>query len=159
SPRESAVSSGWIHPSGLPESPAGGRAVSTRGYARTGTSRALPAGRQTPRVPTRQRLESQLRSARFAALGPDLARRETGGQSMTLRQTTYKVRRAGPPIFAFPSPRPPLGGFTIEMGSLRADSRRPLLLPARIAGSRVRGLAAPATRRRLAKRKPSGLAR
>src|SRR5205807_2102424 len=47
----------------------------------------------------------------------------------------------------------------IQMGSLRADSRRPLLLPARIAGSRVRGLAAPATRRRLAKRKPSGLAR
>src|SRR5712692_10031593 len=34
---------------------------------------------------------------------------------MTLRQTTNKVRRASPPIFAFPSPRPPLGGYTKEM--------------------------------------------
>src|SRR5712692_4447700 len=66
---------------------------------------------------------------------------------MTVRQTTHKVRRAGPPIFAFPSPRPPLGGFTIEMHSSRADSRRLLWLPANTAGSKVRGRAAPATLR------------
>ena len=78
---------------------------------------------------------------------------------MTVRPKTYKVRRASPPIFAFPSPRPPLGGFTKEMGSLPADRRRPVWLPAQTAGSKVRGLAAPATRRALVKRKPSGITR
>lgn len=42
-------------------------------------------------------------------------------------------------------PRPPLRDFTTEMQAERADGRRPLFLPAKNAGSKVRGLAAPAT--------------
>jgi|SRR5712691_7803626 len=73
---------------------------------------------------------------------------------MTVRPATNEVRRADPPIFAFPSPRPPLGGFTIEMHSSRADSRRLLWLPAKTAGSKVRGRAAPATLQDLTKETP-----
>ena len=75
---------------------------------------------------------------------------------MTAPVKANKVRRASPPIFALYRPRPPLGGFTKEISSPRAGRRRLLLLPEKNAGSKVRGLAAPATLRlQCAKRKPS----
>lgn len=36
---------------------------------------------------------------------------------MRIGRTTQSVRRAGPPVFAFYSPRPLLRGFTKEMGA------------------------------------------
>ena len=44
---------------------------------------------------------------------------------MTLRLKTYMVRRARPPIFASSSPRPPLGGFTQEMGARSNPKPKP----------------------------------
>ena len=66
---------------------------------------------------------------------------------------------AKPPVFAFPSPRPPLGGITKEMQVTPAGCRRPFCLPAKTAGSKVRGPAAPAAPLPLTKTKPSGVTR
>jgi hypothetical protein len=57
-------------------------------------------------------------------------------------------------------PRPPLRDFTTEMQAEGADSRRPLFLPAKNAGRKVRGLAPlRPPGRALVKRKPSGVTR
>jgi hypothetical protein len=82
------------------------------------TARAPAIVGPTAGLSTRQRLEPELRSEKLASPAQDPASREAGGPYMTPLATAHQVRRASPPIFAFPSPRPLLRGLTKEIDTL-----------------------------------------